>query len=349
MLDGVAASCEGGGVVEGEAQLKQVDASGASFVQLNKQVLHEGQFVGHHGHLHHGGVEHAHATFQRVERALPQGGRLLRLDAETHLVEACFAQLVCRLRVHALAAGVQARVCVGVQLAGTLEEREELALVQERLAARHGQMLQAHAVGMLGLKVSGYVAHVRLVVGVVLLVGVEAEEALFGALGGGEERLRAHGLAAGQTRGRDPVEPQAAAGVFHMEARPRHLVHLGREGTETRLLLRGYIQAKLPHRLEKVGTNLAVGLRIVACVLRHGAHAGFTARCVQGLVDCAEQHVMILQKQCYTSNDASWVARLAARLPHGQTARGPRRHLAAPGASLDFRGAVISQTSRRRA
>ena len=234
---------------------------------------------------------------------LPQGGRLLRLDAETHLVEACLAQLACCLRVHALAAGVQARVCVGVQLACALEEREELALVQERLAARHGQVLQAHAVGMLGLEVSGYVAHMRLVVGVVLLVGVEAEEALFGALGGGEERLRAHSLTTGQTRRRDPVEPQAAAGVFHMEARLRHLVHLCREGTETRLLLGGYTQAKLPHRLEKVGTNLAVGLRIVACVLRHGARAGFTARCVQGLVDCAEQHVMILQKAArYLSN-----------------------------------------------
>ena len=202
--------------------------------------------------------------------------------------------------------------------------------------------------GMFGFEVGGYVAHMRLIVGVVLLVGVEAEEALFGALGGGEERLGSHCFAAGQACGRNPVEPQAAAGVFHMKARLRHLVHLCREGTETCLLLGGYIQVKLSHHLEKVSANLAVGLRIAARILRRDVRAGLTVRCTQGLVDCAEQHA-ILQKQCYTSHDASWVTWPAARLPHGQTVRGPRRHLTAPGASLDFWGAATPRTSQRRA
>ena len=135
-------------------------------------------------------------------------------------------QLACRLGVHALAAGVQARICGGVQLARTLEEREKLALVQKRLATCNGQVLQAHTMGMFGFEVGGYVAHMRLVIGVVFLVGVEAEEALLGALGGGEERLGAHCLAACQARRRNPVEPQAAAGILHVQPRLRHLVHL---------------------------------------------------------------------------------------------------------------------------
>ena len=61
-----------------------------------------------------------------------------------------------------------------------------------------------------------------------------------------------------------------------MKARLRHLVHLGREGAETCLLLGGYIQAKLSHRLEKVGANLAVGLRIAARILRRDVRAGLT-------------------------------------------------------------------------
>src|SRR5690606_29115734 len=90
--------------------------------------------------------------------------------------------------------------------------------VQQRFAARQGEVSHLHPLRAGLVQFGGQVARGRTVVLVVLLVGVEAVVAVAVALERDEERRRAGALLAGLARGRDGVYVGAAIRVAKLHA-----------------------------------------------------------------------------------------------------------------------------------